>query len=335
MSALSGFVQSIPSPDPLWRSWTTPEIFGVTFTIHAYAICILIGIIAATLLTNHRLTKRGAEPWIVIDILIFAVPLGIIGARVYHVLTHPGDFFGPDATQTWYAIWEGGIAIFGALIGGAVGAIIGCRLAGIRFWTFADALAPGMLIAQGLGRFGNWFNQELFGLPVSSDYPLALEIDYPNAAWPLGLPTDTMFHPTFLYEMVWNFLGAAALLWLGKKATRQWGKLFALYLVWYGLGRMVFESIRIDPSEIFFGIRVNVWAAIGAVVLGIVIYVVQSRRHTGVEPSPYTIEGERRRAEAAVHSDDAASTAAADTETAGEEAAAGASTATSTTRAAD
>lgn len=332
MSVPFGLVQSIPSPGEEFRSWTF-ELLGFTFTIHAYALCILLGIIVATLLTNRRLTNRGAEPWVVIDILLFAVPLGIVGARIYHVLTHPGDFFGPDATQEWWAIWNGGIAIFGALLGGAVGAIIGCRLAGIRFWSFADALAPGMLIAQGLGRFGNWFNQELFGLPVSSDYPLALEIDYPNPAWPLGLPQDTLFHPTFLYEMVWNFLGAAVLLWLGRKGAKQWGKLFALYLIWYGLGRTVFESIRIDPSEIFLGIRANVWAALAAIVLGIVIYVVQSRRHTGQEPSPYTPEGERRLAEAAVHSDDAGSTAAVDTDAAGEDPAEVAATATSRSRA--
>ncbi len=270
---------SIPSP-------------GISFftvgplTIHFYALCILTGIVVAALLTNHRLTKRGAEPWVVIDISLLAVPLGIIAARAFHVATHPGFYFG-DGTDFWaiFRIWEGGIAIYGALIGGAVGAWLGCKWTGIRFWTFADALAPGILLAQAIGRFGNWFNQELFGLPT--DLPWGLEIDYPNAAWPAGLPEGTLFHPTFLYEVIWNTIGVIVLLWAGKRLRLQWGRLFALYLIWYSAGRIVWESIRIDPSEVFFGLRTNVWSAVFGVVVGVVILVVQKRRHPGLEPSPY------------------------------------------------
>ncbi|CAI7659820.1 unnamed protein product [Penicillium discolor] len=238
-STAAGVLASIPSP-PVSYFDLGP------LRIHFYALCIIAGIIVAVLMTNHRLTKRGAEPWVVIDIAILAVPLAIIGARIFHVLTHPNFYFG-EGKNTWnpfepgsvWAIWEGGIAIFGALIGGAVGAYLGCRWTGIRFWTFADALAPGLLLAQAMGRFGNWFNHELFGLPTS-------------------LPA----------------------------------------------GRILWESIRIDPSEIILGLRSNVWAAIIGVVLGLVILVVQTRRHPGLEPSPYQPGRGRKDVDADVQSQD-------------------------------
>ncbi|WP_431030569.1 prolipoprotein diacylglyceryl transferase [Plantibacter sp. RU18] len=270
---------SIPSPDI--------SSFSVgPFTVHIYALCIIAGIIVATILTSRRLTKRGAEPGIVLDIILWAIPLGIIGARIFHVLTHPGDYFypGADLLRTLY-IWEGGIAIFGSLLGGAVGAYIGCRMTGIRFWTFADALAPGLLLAQAFGRLGNYFNKELYGLPT--DLPWGLEIPASNPAFPIGLPSDTLFQPTFLYEILWNLLGVAVILWIGHRFNPQWGRLFGVYLIWYGAGRTVWETIRIDPSEYLFGIRANVWAAILAIVVGIAIIVIQSRRHAGGEPSAY------------------------------------------------
>ncbi len=299
-STLSGVLTSIPSPPVSY--WEIGPL-----RIHFYALCIVAGMIAAIFLTNHRLSKRGAERWIVIDIAIPAVVLGIIGARIFHVATHPNDYFG-EGINTWnpvqwgsvWAFWEGGIAIFGALIGGAVGAYLGCRWSGIRFWTFADALAPGLLLAQALGRFGNWFNHELFGLPTN--LPWGLEIESDNAAFPPGLADGTLFHPTFLYEVIWNGLGVLFLLWIGKRAKLEWGKVFAVYLIWYGAGRIVWESIRIDPSEIYFGLRSNVWAAIFAVVLGIVILIVQSRRHPGSEPSPYRPGREPKGAAAGVES---------------------------------
>lgn len=270
---------SIPSP-PISNFVIGP------FTIHFYALCIIAGIVVATFMTNHRLTKRGAEPWVVIDIILLAVPLAIIGARLFHVFTHFSDYFGPGVTDPfgWIKIWEGGIAIYGALIGGAIGAWLGCRWTGIRFWTFADALAPGMLLAQAMGRFGNWFNHELFGLPT--DLPWGLEIPSPNSAIPIGMPEGTLYHPTFLYEVIWNTLGVIVLLWLGRKASMQWGRLFAVYLIWYSAGRILWESIRIDPSDIILGLRTNVWSAILGVVVGIIILFVQ-RRHYGTEPSPY------------------------------------------------
>ncbi len=278
-SALTSVFASIPSPSISYFQLGPVRIYF-------YALCIIAGIVVAVLMTNHFLTKRGAERWVVIDIALFAVPLAIIGARAYHVLTHPADYFGAgkDVLSVFY-IWEGGIAIYGALIGGAIGAIIGCRWTGIRFWTFADALAPGLILAQAIGRFGNYFNQELFGLPT--DAPWGLEIDSSNPAIPQGLPAGTQFQPTFLYEVIWNTLGAIVLLVIARRFRLQWGRLFAIYLIWYSAGRIVWELIRIDPSEIYLGLRVNVWAAILGVIAGLVIYIVQTTRHLGLEPSPY------------------------------------------------
>ncbi|MFP3465477.1 prolipoprotein diacylglyceryl transferase [Leifsonia sp. SIMBA_070] len=300
---MSSWFASIPSPGPEWQQIPI-DIFGLHWRIQTYAIMILIGIIVAAMWTSRRLTKRGAEPGVLLDILIPVVVLGIIGARLYHVVTHPGDYFYPGA-DLWkvFAIWEGGNAIFGSLLGGAVGAWIGCRWTGIRFWTFADALAPALLLAQAIGRLGNWFNQELFGLPT--DLPWGLQIDSGNKAIPVGLPDNTLFQPLFLYEIIWNVIGVVLLVLIGRRFHLQWGKLFALYLVWYGLGRSYLESIRIDPSEYsFLGIPTNVWAAFVAVVLGVVIFIVQSRRHTGMEPSPYRPGREWVRPDAEVDSDD-------------------------------
>ncbi|UOQ91301.1 prolipoprotein diacylglyceryl transferase [Agromyces endophyticus] len=278
-----------------------PVPWGI-IPIQTYALCILAGIILAVIITSRRLTKRGAEPGVVLDIALWAVPLGIIGARLYHVLTHPADYF---AGQEWwkvFAIWEGGNAIYGALIGGAIGVIIGCRFTGLRFWSFADALAPALLVAQAVGRLGNWFNHELFGAPT--DLPWGLEIEFDNPAWPQGLAEGTLFHPTFLYELVWNLLGAAVIVLLERRINLRWGKAFAIYLIWYGLGRSFFESIRVDPSEMFLGIRVNVWTSFAAIVLGIVLYLVQRRRHTGDEPSPYVPGREWKGPDAEVDSDE-------------------------------
>ncbi|ERG65564.1 hypothetical protein L332_14090 [Agrococcus pavilionensis RW1] len=262
------------------------RLVGPSWGIQTYALCILAGIVVAAVLTGWRLHQRGVDAGYVIDVAVWAVLLGIVAARVFHVVTHPDDYFGPgrDPLSALY-IWEGGIAIFGALIGGALGVWIGCRQTGLRFSTFADALAPGLLLAQAFGRLGNWFNHELFGQPT--DLPWGLEIESTNPAYPVGLPEGVLFHPTFAYEIIWNVLGAALLLWLDRKRDVQWGRLIALYLIWYGLGRSVFETIRLDPSELFLGIRTNVWMAFLAIVIGVVVWVVQSRRHPGLEPSPW------------------------------------------------
>lgn len=275
MSVLS----SIPSP-------TISYIDLGPVRIHFYALCILTGIVLATLLTDSRLVRRGAQRWVTLDIILWAVPIGVVAARLYHVFTHPSDYFYAGA-NLWkvFAIWEGGNAIFGALLGGAIGALIGCRMTGIRFWSFADALAPGMLIAQATGRLGNYFNQELFGSPTT--LPWGLEIAFPNAAWPSGVPEGTLFHPTFLYEMLWNVAGAVVIILLERVFYLRWGKAFALYLVWYGIGRSYLEAMRLDPSEVIFDIRVNIWAAWLAIAAGLLIFIIQSRRHPGRELSVY------------------------------------------------
>lgn len=300
----------IPSPPSQWRSFNIGawlrdlglDWFTLNLVINAYAAFILIGIGVALWLTNRRLVARGAEPWVVLDIALWAVPLGILGGRLYHVATHPADYFyeGAELLRIFY-VWEGGLAILGAISLGAVGAYIGARSAGLRFSAYADALAPGLLLAQGIGRTGNYFNQELFGAPT--DLPWGLQIDRPNSAIPVGLPDDTLFHPTFAYEMLWNVLGALVLIWVGRKLSLQWGRLFALYLVWYGIGRAFLETIRLDPAELILGVRVNVWGALLAIVLGIALYVRQGRRHPGAEPGPY-LPGREWKPESEVHSED-------------------------------
>ena len=292
---------SIPTPDPEWQALEIPVPWG-TLTIQMYALFILTGIIIATIMTSRRLTKRGAEPGIVLDVVLWAVPLGIIGARIYHVLTHPDDYFAGQELWRVIAIWEGGNAIYGSLIGGAVGVIIACRITGLRFWSFADALAPGLLVAQAIGRLGNWFNAELYGWPT--DLPWGLEIPFDNAAWPQGLAEGTLFHPTFLYEIIWNLVGVAVLLGLERFFRLRWGMMFGAYLIWYGAGRAVFETIRVDPSEMFLGIRSNVWASFAAIIIGLVIILVQRRRHPGIEPSVYRPGREWSPADAEVDSDD-------------------------------
>ncbi len=273
---------SIPSPDPALA------VFHIgPLTVHTYAICILVGIVAAVIITQRRLSNRGAESGVVIDIILWAVPIGIVGARFYHVFTHVGDYFYKGA-NLWnvFAIWDGGNALYGSLLGGALGAYIGCRRAGIRFWTFADALAPAMLVAQSIGRLGNWFNHELFGLPTT--LPWGLQIETSNPKFPAGLPAGTLFHPLFLYEIIWNLIGVGLVLLIARKFRLQWGRVFAVYLIWYGLGRSWLEAIRIDPtSDGFLGIPANIWASFVAIILGIVLLVVQGRRHPGREPSVY------------------------------------------------
>lgn len=286
---------SIPSPPISWAGFTVPighwlHFIGVpssyALNIKTYALCLLAGMVVATVWTSRRLTKRGGEPGIGLDFAFAAIVGGVIGARIYHVLTHLHDYFAPGVNP-WsvFYIWEGGIAIFGSIIGGAIGILIASRMSGLRFWSFADALIPGLLLAQALGRFGNYFNHELFGQPTN--LPWGLQIEKTNSAFPVGLPAGTLFHPTFLYEMLWNVLGIVVILLLEREYRFRWGKLAGLYFIWYGIGRVWFESIRIDPSDIFLGLRSNVWGAIGAIVVGIVVLVVQSRRHPGLEPSVY------------------------------------------------
>lgn len=333
---------SLPSPPSDWASLEIPlgfvhdALVGILpwfpeqFVVHVYALAILTGIAVAILVSNHRLTARGGEPWIVLDLAIWAVVFGIVGARAWHVATHPDDYFGDgkvgfgfptgDGSSVW-EVWAGGVAIFGAVLFGAVGVLIASRLAGLRFTAAVDAMAPTLLLAQAFGRLGNYFNQELFGLPT--DLPWGLEIDRPNPAIPVGIPDDALFHPTFLYEIVWLLAGFAVLMLIenrvsfggGASGARRliprferreawhWGKMVGLYAIWYGVGRVWFESIRLDPSETLFGIRSNVWGALLFILIGILVIVVQSRRHPGVEPSVY-LPGREWTPDSAIDSED-------------------------------
>ncbi|MEO6944567.1 MAG: prolipoprotein diacylglyceryl transferase [Lacisediminihabitans sp.] len=269
---------SIPSP-PISYVSIGP------FEIHFYALCILTGIVIAVWISSGRLKRRGVKPGVVLDIALWTVPIGIVGGRLYHVVTHPIDYFHPGA-NLWNipAVWEGGLAIFGAILFGSIGAYIGCRRAGIRFLTFADALVPGLLLAQAFGRLGNYFNQELFGAPTT--LPWGLQIKSSAALFPPGLPAGTLFQPLFLYEMIWNTLGALLLIFvLEKRFGMRWGRALGFYLIWYGVGRAYLESIRIDPTEFhFLGLKINEEIALGAAIGGIMLIIVQSLRHRGSEP---------------------------------------------------
>jgi prolipoprotein diacylglyceryl transferase len=270
---------SIPSP--------TISYFDLgPVRIHFYALFILIGIAVAVVIGSQRLKARGGRAGAILDIAIWAVPFGIIGGRIFHVLTHWSFYFGEgkDLTKV-FAIWEGGLAIYGALILGTVGAYIGSRSAGVRFLSFIDAIAPGVILAQAFGRLGNYFNQELFGQPT--DLPWGLEIGTPNDALPVGLPEGTLFHPTFLYEIIWNVLGFALILIIEKRLKLRWGQTFGVYLAIYSVGRYWIEGLRIDPSDAFLGIRTNQWSAIIGLILGMALVYWSRRRHPGTETSVY------------------------------------------------
>jgi prolipoprotein diacylglyceryl transferase len=281
------FLSSIPSPDI--------SFFMVgPLKIHFYALCILTGVVAAILIADRRLVARGATSGLALDISLWTLPLGIVGARIFHVVTHSGDYFYPGADLTAvFRIWEGGIAIYGGLIGGAIGAWIGTNRAGLKFWSFADAIAPGILLAQAIGRWGNYFNQELFGLPTT--LPWGLEIDKANPAYPAGLAEGTLFHPTFLYESLWSLTGVAVLLLLEKKFNLRWGRMFGAYLVVYSLGRLITENLRIDPSDIILGLRTNVWSALAGIAVGAGIIYWQKRQHSEPEASVFRASANKAR----------------------------------------
>ncbi|MEY3933602.1 MAG: hypothetical protein RLZZ606_201 [Actinomycetota bacterium] len=282
------FLQAIPSP-----TVSTFQLGPVV--IHFYALFILAGIIVAVLLTARRMKARGMEAGLAIDIAIWAVPMGIIGGRLFHVGTHLNDYFGPGKDWTaMFRLWEGGLAIYGAIIFGSLGAYIACQVdikalkiesAGIRFLSFADALVPGLLAAQALGRWGNYFNNELFGAPT--DLPWGILIPSFNESYPVGLPEGLAFHPTFLYESLWSLLGIAVLLIAEKRFNLRWGRMFAAYLIWYSIGRFFIESIRLDPSDVFFGLRTNQISALAGVLFGLALFMIQRARHTGIETTGY------------------------------------------------
>jgi len=262
---------SIPSPPQnVWHLGPFP--------LRAYALAILAGIVAAVLIAQKRWKDRGGDPDTILEISFWAVPFGIVGGRIYHLITSPDAYFGRGG-HPWraFAIWEGGLGIWGAIALGGLGAWIGCRRAGVRLAPFADAVAPGLFVAQAMGRLGNWFNQELFGGPTT--LPWGLRID--DAHLPAGYPPGTLFHPTFLYEILWNLAGAAVLVWLDRRLRLGYGRVFWLYVMIYTAGRFWIEHLRIDEAHHFLGMRLNDWTSIVVFVGALVAFVLVGRRHPG------------------------------------------------------
>ncbi|MEU4378039.1 prolipoprotein diacylglyceryl transferase [Micromonospora echinofusca] len=268
---------ALPSPSTaVWQLGPVP--------IRAYALCIILGIVVACWVTERRLRQRGVAPGAVLDIAVWAVPAGIIGARIYHVITSPEKYFGTGGDpMKAFAIWEGGLGIWGAVAGGAVGAWLAARQLGIPFAVVADALAPGLPLAQAIGRLGNWFNNELYGGRTS--LPWGLEIhrmdpDNPghalrdDAGEPILEPG--LYHPTFAYELLWNLGVAALVLVLDRKLRLGRGRAFALYVMGYTAGRFWIELMRTDEANTILGVRLNVWTA-GLVFLGALVYFVRVR----------------------------------------------------------
>ena len=259
---------SIPSPSQgVWELGPFP--------LRAYALCIIAGIVAAVWLTDRRWIARGGAPGDVLDIATWAVPFGIVGGRIYHVITSPQAYFGEGGDPLRaFAIWEGGLGIWGAIFLGGVGAWIACRRRGIPLPAFADAVAPGLLVAQAIGRFGNWFNQELFGRPT--DLPWALEIDLRYRQE--GYEAFSTFHPTFLYELLWNLAAAAVVIWADRRFRLSHGRAFALYVALYCAGRLWIELLRIDDANRFLGVRINVFTAVVVGLLAVAYLVWQRGR---------------------------------------------------------
>ncbi|MEV0806719.1 prolipoprotein diacylglyceryl transferase [Micromonospora sp. NPDC050200] len=268
---------ALPSPTTaVWQLGPVP--------IRAYALCIILGIVLACWVTERRLRQRGVAPGAVLDIAVWAVPTGIVGARIYHVITSPEKYFGAGGEPLKaFAIWEGGLGIWGAVAGGAVGAWIAARQLGIPFAVVADALAPGLPLAQAVGRFGNWFNNELYG--GRTTLPWGLEIHKMDSVHPghalrdeAGRPIlePGLYHPTFLYEALWN-VGVAALVFaLDRRLKLGKGRAFALYVMGYTAGRFWIELMRTDEANQILGVRLNVWTA-ALVFLGGLIYFVRVR----------------------------------------------------------
>ena len=265
------YLATIPSP--------TQGVWHIgPFPLRAYALFILLGIVVACWITEWRLRQRGAPKWLVLDVAIWAVPFGLVGGRLYHVITSPEKYFGSDGHPLdAFKIWEGGLGIWGAIALGAVGAWIGCRRLGVPLPMVADAAAVGIPVAQAIGRLGNWFNNELYGSPTSLPWGLTVyqyDLSKGEAIRDGGEPLlepGGPFHPTFLYELVWN-LGVAALVYF---VDRRWklgkGRAFALYVMAYTAGRFWIEALRIDDAQHWLGIRLKNWVSI-LVFLGALIY---------------------------------------------------------------
>lgn len=267
----------IPSP-------TISAIQVGPLTIHFYALAILTGIVLATWLTDRRLTSRGGDAGKTLDVILWAVPFGIVGGRLYHVITDNQLYFGPGRNP-WNAlrIWDGGLGIWGAVALGIVGAWIVCRRHNVPLPAFLDAAAPGLLLAQGIGRWGNWFNNELYGGPTDLPWKLQIhEMDLAQGRAVLdadGTPVVLgYFHPTFLYESLWCLAAGLVLLAIDRRFKPGAGSVFALYVTLYTAGRFGFELMRSDYANTILGLRVNTWVSGLLFLAGLAVFLMLRRR---------------------------------------------------------
>lgn len=270
-------IASLPSPTVgVWHLGPFP--------LRMYAVCILLGIVVAVWLTGRRLVDRGYEAGQALDVAAYAVPFGIVGGRIYHVITTPDPYWGEGGNPVdALKIWEGGLGIWGAITLGAFGIWLGCRQVGIRFLPFLDAAVPGVALAQAIGRVGNWFNNELYGGPTTLPWGLTIHQWDQGAGRAVedasGNPVVLgVFHPTFLYEMIWLVILAVALLVIDKRRALAPGQLAGLYVAGYPVGRIVIEFMRTDKAELILGVRLNVWTSIIVFALGVWIYWFTGRR---------------------------------------------------------
>jgi prolipoprotein diacylglyceryl transferase len=259
--------------------------------VRGYALCIIAGIVVAVWLSERRWKARGGRPGQIQDIALWAVPFGLVGGRLYHVITDHNLYFGEGRhpIEALY-VWRGGLGVWGAIALGVVGGVIGAKRMGIKIPPLLDVALPTCLIAQAMGRWGNWFNQELYGRPT--DLPWGLKIDPSN--WPEGrtFPPGTTFHPTFLYESLWCVLGFFFVLWLERRFRLGHGRVAALYVMTYTLGRFWIEQLRIDTIELnnVLGLRWADWMSIILFVLAAAYFVWATRNRPGREESLY-VEG--------------------------------------------
>ncbi len=262
---------SIPSPH-------TGVVHLGPLQLHMYGLTLLVAILACIGLTGRRWVARGGEWDLVTRVAVWGVAFGVVGARLYHDVTSWNEVPSPK-WQGIFEVWRGGLGIWGGILFGALAGALVLRRNGVKVAPFLDVAAPGLLLAQGIGRIGNWWNQELYGKPTS--LPWGLRID------PAHLPTDpryigyTTFHPTFLYELLWDVAGVLLLLWLDRRFRIRPPGLFALYVVWYCFGRFFEELLRIDPAHHFAGLRLNAWVSIVCFVGAAVFFVWNQRRSQG------------------------------------------------------
>jgi prolipoprotein diacylglyceryl transferase len=263
----------IPSPSQgVWHLGPLP--------VRAYAFCIIAGVVLDVWLGERRWIARGVRSGDVTEIATWMVPMGILGGRIYHVLTTPQPYFGHggDPVKALY-VWEGGLGIWGAVALGGVGAWIGCRRRGIPLPPFADALAPGIVLAQAVGRFGNYFNQELYGKPTTMWWGLKID----PAHRPDGMEENATYQPTFLFEAIWDVGVAGLVIWADRRFKLGHGRAFALYVAAYTAGRFWIEDLRIDTANHFLGLRLNDWTSIIVFIGAVPYFVLSAQRRPGRE----------------------------------------------------